>query len=78
MLRISLSERSDRGLAVYDGQFSHEYSDGNWLQMELASKGLPGAETALRLYVDSINREFEPDELDPIAHMVSPDGGGAK
>jgi hypothetical protein len=64
--------------AVYDGQFSHEYSKGNWLKMELASKGLPGTETALRLYVDSINRNFAPDELDPVTHMASADDGGVK
>lgn len=56
--------------SVSEGSFRHRYADGTWLRMEVTDSGLPEFESALRLSVETIERQLDPDELAPIQPLT--------
>jgi len=49
-----------------DGVVEHQERDGSRLILELSSREMLKGESAVRIYFDSADRQFDPDELPPI------------
>jgi hypothetical protein len=54
------------GWHMNEGEVRHQLKNGSWIVMELTSIGLQPGESAVRILYDTVDREIEPQELDPI------------
>ena len=61
------------GWKVQDGMFEHQRKNGSWLVMEIVSKGLQPGEMAVRISYNTVDRKFEPANLEPVQPLRAGD-----
>ena len=53
--------------------FEHQRKNGSWLVMEIVSKGLQPGEMAVRISYNTVDRKFEPANLEPVQPLRAGD-----